>query len=1027
MSGRLAVRGGRGATGRKREPEMLNWLDRLFVFAASLKLAVGVILALAAFLAVATVYEAKYGMEPAASQMYGSTLFLGLMAVLAVNVLAAALIRYPWTRRQTGFVITHAGILVLLLGCLVSYRTAVDARIRLRPGDSATDAAMLQELVQVTVGGRTYRLPGQYWSAAGYPSAWRALWPAGWPEPAWREGAAAGGDGRGPRFELAEGVEAQVTAWLPAAKPSPDGSGFVPADVEPSKLQRSERAMRLALTVDGVRRELWLRRGELPTGVDTPRGAAVLAYGYRAHDLPFSVTLVDAWREDYPGTDRPAAFTAELTLRHADGASDHRTLTLNRPAMVGSWWSGHTLYLGQFETPADGGAMATAAAGGGATVSGGGGGDGGGGRRTRGGVELLVRYDPGTLLKYGGAGLIALGVFLMFYMRAYFVRPRRAGADAPTVADGDSVHGGGGMPGAGVRHGGRSRAGAAAVGAVAAWLAAAWAVSVPGGAVSAAPPGAGPATELGELRAMAVLDGGRVKPLDTLARETVRAVTGRERLDGMDPLELFLAWQVEPEVWERRAVLAAGGPALREALEAAGADAGGGVGGRVSPAVVRRSAAVAAWAAEAAEARRRASAHGERVVLTREQAAAEALMARLARFDAVVSGAAVVPADVTDAWTARRLRWEVAYYAVQPFRWALGVYLASVGALALSRVVWVRGLYALGVGLLGLGVVASAGAFVWRCVVTGWAPVTNLYETVVWVALVSAGVALAMELWSWRRRARGAAEGGAVRGGAYYPALAGAVAAALASVVAAVMPPEMGSAVATLAPVLQSNLYLTLHVLTIVSAYAAFAVALVLGNVLLVKWAWGGRGRGPGRGTGGEGGTERAVVGQLYRAVQLGVLLMLVGTVLGGVWADVSWGRFWGWDPKEVWALVVLLTYLALLHARYAGWVGPRGLALGSVLGFVTVVMSWYGVNFLLGAGLHTYGFGEGGQVYVLSAVAVQLAVAGVCWVRTGRGAVGEEVAGFKTAGTGRQGSTPCGTTRVAGLEAPGVGPGGGV
>jgi hypothetical protein len=94
------------------------------------------------------------------------------------------------------------------------------------------------------------------------------------------------------------------------------------------------------------------------------------------------------------------------------------------------------------------------------------------------------------------------------------------------------------------------------------------------------------------------------------------------------------------------------------------------------------------------------------------------------------------------------------------------------------------------------------------------------------------------------------------------------------------------------------------------------------------------------------------------------------------VWADYSWGRFWGWDPKEVWALVALLGYLAVLHARFAGWVSHRGLAALAVFCFSLIVMAWYGVNFVLGAGLHSYGFGGGGRGWVFSALAIQMGFA---------------------------------------------------
>jgi ABC-type transport system involved in cytochrome c biogenesis permease subunit len=99
----------------------------------------------------------------------------------------------------------------------------------------------------------------------------------------------------------------------------------------------------------------------------------------------------------------------------------------------------------------------------------------------------------------------------------------------------------------------------------------------------------------------------------------------------------------------------------------------------------------------------------------------------------------------------------------------------------------------------------------------------------------------------------------------------------------------------------------------------------------------------------------------IYRSMQVGVLLIAAGTILGGVWADYSWGRFWGWDPKEVWALITLLVYLVPLHGRFAGWVNTFGLVIASVVCFLSVIMAWYGVNFVLGVGLHSYGFVEAG------------------------------------------------------------------
>ena len=107
----------------------------------------------------------------------------------------------------------------------------------------------------------------------------------------------------------------------------------------------------------------------------------------------------------------------------------------------------------------------------------------------------------------------------------------------------------------------------------------------------------------------------------------------------------------------------------------------------------------------------------------------------------------------------------------------------------------------------------------------------------------------------------------------------------------------------------------------------------------------------------------------IYRAMQVGVLLVAAGTILGGIWADYSWGRFWGWDPKEVWALITLLVYLIPLHGRFAGWVSTFGLVVASVVCFLSVIMAWYGVNFVLGVGLHSYGFVEGGSQGIMSVI----------------------------------------------------------
>ena len=159
-------------------------------------------------------------------------------------------------------------------------------------------------------------------------------------------------------------------------------------------------------------------------------------------------------------------------------------------------------------------------------------------------------------------------------------------------------------------------------------------------------------------------------------------------------------------------------------------------------------------------------------------------------------------------------------------------------------------------------------------------------------------------------------------------AMAGAVASFLAALSALYAP--FPKDIQALMPVLRSNFWLGIHVLTITTSYAA-VVAWVIGNLALGFFAFGhyrtvdGKRRPP------------AFCGTLasmnYRVLQVAVLLLAAGTILGGLWADVSWGRFWGWDPKEVGALIALLVIMTALHGRRAGWHGDLSLAIGSVAG----------------------------------------------------------------------------------------------
>jgi cytochrome c-type biogenesis protein CcsB len=252
-----------------------------------------------------------------------------------------------------------------------------------------------------------------------------------------------------------------------------------------------------------------------------------------------------------------------------------------------------------------------------------------------------------------------------------------------------------------------------------------------------------------------------------------------------------------------------------------------------------------------------------------------------------------------------------------------------------------------GVILAIVGLLFHASGIAMRCMIAGRPPVTNMYESIIWVSF-------AVSFFGMIFFAR-------YRTPVYL--LAALPVSLVALLLVHQMPIAMPSSIDPLVPVLRDNFWLTIHVLTITLSYAAFALAMGFGHILLWRYA-----RDPVSAR-----ADQPMHFWLYRVLQLGVILLAAGTILGGVWANYSWGRFWGWDPKETWALIALLCYILTLHGRLAGWWTQFGLVVASVVCFLAVLMAWYGVNFVLGKGLHSYGFGLGGETYVVSFVIADL------------------------------------------------------
>ncbi|MFN2622072.1 MAG: cytochrome c biogenesis protein [Chthoniobacterales bacterium] len=281
--------------------------------------------------------------------------------------------------------------------------------------------------------------------------------------------------------------------------------------------------------------------------------------------------------------------------------------------------------------------------------------------------------------------------------------------------------------------------------------------------------------------------------------------------------------------------------------------------------------------------------------------------------------------------------------------WSYGVALLLLGIASMrGKGGWIK---QAGLAIAIAGLLFHASGIVMRCLIAGRPPVTNMYESIIWVSFAVSFFGMIFFL--------------RYRTPVYL--LAALPVSLVALLLVHQMPIAMPSSIDPLVPVLRDNFWLTIHVLTITLSYAAFALAMGFGHILLWRYA-----RNPVAAR-----ADQPMHFWLYRVLQLGVILLAAGTILGGVWANYSWGRFWGWDPKETWALIALLCYILTLHGRLAGWWTQFGLVVASVVCFLAVLMAWYGVNFVLGKGLHSYGFGIGGETYVVGGVIADLLFVG--------------------------------------------------
>lgn len=232
-----------------------------------------------------------------------------------------------------------------------------------------------------------------------------------------------------------------------------------------------------------------------------------------------------------------------------------------------------------------------------------------------------------------------------------------------------------------------------------------------------------------------------------------------------------------------------------------------------------------------------------------------------------------------------------------------------------------------------------------RCYILGRPPVSNMFETVIYVPWISVLVSLIL---SSRLK--------------NYIIILGSCVVAIGLLVLLKLT-GLGSSMENVQAVLDSQYWLIIHVLMVVGSYGVFALSGVLGQFYL--WQYISHKH--------ETYSMHELGHAILQSMYVGIALLIPGTLLGGIWAAQSWGRFWDWDPKESWAFISSCLYVLFIHAYTFKYIGFFGLAMGAVLGLLAISFTWYGVNYILGTGLHSYGFGSGGEIYYYLFIAVEL------------------------------------------------------
>ncbi len=550
---------------------------------------------------------------------------------------------------------------------------------------------------------------------------------------------------------------------------------------------------------------------------------------------------------------------------------------------------------------------------------------------------LSVSKDPGQPYVFLGYALLVLGMIIVLLTRMAQTRQAEREAAAGAIS----------LRGAPAR---RRTSAAGGVILLAGFLAAGSAVAAPADDLTPA--------QLERLRRLPVQHDGRTMPLDTQAREAVRMVTGSERWKSYDPVALAVSWTTRPEAWLDE-------PVVRVDRETAS------ILGRTSAtryASYRTLLSSEPLRRAITETMRRQ--RSDRKPTGRDKKLMK-LDERLSVLDEFLRGEAILPfpaANRSDAWTTAghltspaayadleagirptapphypsvdAIEREVRYNAFDPtgVAWLLLLPAAIAAGMTLERNRW-RLEWLARIGLvLGFAVMTWGIATRWQ--IAERIPASNMYESMLFLGW---GVGL-FGILSLVARNR---------------MLIFNAAAMSALVMLLLDRLPIDPFLHPMPPVLSGTPWLAIHVPIIMISYSVFAIATLLSHLVLGVELFA-----PNRRV-----LSERWSGYLYWYIVVGSILLIAGILTGSIWAASSWGRYWGWDPKEVWSLVAFLAYMAILHARFDGMLRPVGVAICSIAAFWTILMTYLGVNFVLASGLHSYGFGSSNLVRIMGII----------------------------------------------------------